>query len=701
MPRRFDLQSRISESGTMIVGEEIQAAGYLADVRYGNDALNSLLETGYNALISKPSNYLNRDPLFRYAFYENAIEVIQYMDDATKAQFLKGAEPWIDGNKLWDELIEAAKQPSLENTVTSLPQAEELLKTAAMNEVKTLFYSVSQRHVASDLFSKYIPFPEIWAEVFQSWGKLITENPQKFNRARITVDNGTEAKPWDSENGFLEKDPSTGKLMFNYVDVFNILTLGSFKALGSIIRASGVKENLPDAITSPYQTAVFGESLEDEGIRATAPGYASGLNLIAQNGFAPGFGPVVTFPMRIFLNAIGAPQSARKFFLGEFESSGQLSDQLPAWGKKFLTWEGSPDTDLQNAFATTAMDLYSSYVLAGLVDQSDQLEVNKFIDRALEQARNVYVIRGMAQFSLPTAVQPRIEIEDKNGEWWGTQVLVNKYQEMLIKNGYDNFATQEEFIEKFGINPIPLKQASSYKIGKQPVKENAFFWWQEDDKKRLLEADALPNTAYYIHPDKVEDELFWPAYYETRSQGLQPEEFGNFMRHSQAIYEYEKGKKDIKENVPDSLQKEQISNLKAEIEEDYGFDLFNFQGKPKSATTRELYAELDRWVDYEETRQSPEYPILTEYLDYRNQIIDVLLDGGSFTYKGETMYVFSPTKKSRTLNGVSEAPVRAREIMTIIWQDLVTKGKDTNFPQLANEVLFYEISPNNSANTGD
>ena len=701
LPRRFDLQSRISESGTMIVGEEIQAAGYLADVRYGNDALNSLLETGYNALISKPSNYLNRDPLFRYAFYENAIEVIQYMDDATKAQFLKGAEPWIDGNKLWDELIEAAKQPSLENTVTSLPQAEELLKTAAMNEVKTLFYSVSQRHVASDLFSKYIPFPEIWAEVFQSWGKLITENPQKFNRARITVDNGTEAKPWDSENGFLEKDPSTGKLMFNYVDVFNILTLGSFKALGSVIRASGVKENLPDAITSPYQTAVFGESLEDEGVRATAPGYASGLNLIAQNGFAPGFGPVVTFPMRIFLNAIGAPQSARKFFLGEFESSGQLSDQLPAWAKKFLTWEGSPDTDLQNAFATTAMDLYSSYVLAGLVDQSDQLEVNKFIDRALEQARNVYTIRGMAQFSLPTAVQPRIEVEDKNGEWWGTQVLVNKYQEMLIKNGYDNFATQEEFIEKFGINPIPLKQASSYKIGKQPVKENAFFWWQEDDRKRLLEADALPNTAYYIHPDKVEDELFWPAYYETRSQGLQPEEFGNFMRHSQAIYEYEKGKRDIKENVPDSLQKEQISNLKAEIEEDYGFDLFNFQGKPKSATTRELYAELDRWVDYEETRQSPEYPILTEYLDYRNQIIDVLLDGGSFTYKGETMYVFSPTKKSRTLNGVSEAPVRAREIMTIIWQDLVTKGKDTNFPQLANEVLFYEISPNNSANTGD
>ena len=701
LPRRFDLKNRISESGTMIVGEEIQAAGYLADVRYGNDALNSLLETGYNTLISKPSNYLNRDPLFRYAFYENALEVIKFMDDKTKAEFLKGAEPWIDGNKLWDELIDAAKEPSLENTVTSVEQAEQLLKHAAMNEVKTLFYSVSQRHVASDLFSKYIPFPEIWAEVFNSWGKLIVDNPQKFNKARITVDNGTEAKPWDSENGFLEKDPQTGKLMFNYVDVFNILTLGTFKALGSIIRSSGVKENLPDAITSPYQTLMFGQDLEDEGVRMTAPGFASGLNLIAQNGFAPGFGPVVTFPMRVFLNAIGASQGIRKFFLGEFESSGQLSDQLPAWAKKFLTWEGSPDEDLQSAFATTAMDLYSSYVLAGLVDQEDELEVNKYIDLAMKQASRVYIFRGMAQFSLPTAIVPRIEVEDKNGTWWATQTLVNKYQEILIANGYDNFAAQEEFIEKFGINPVPLKQPSSYKTGKQPIKENSFFWWQQDGRGRLLEADALPNTAYYIHPDKVEDELFWPAFFQTRSQGVEPEQYAKFMRHSQAIFEYEKGKKDIKESVPQSLQQDKISELKAEIEEDYDIDLFSGQGRPKTASTREIYAELARWEDYELTRQSPEYKYLTKYLDYRNQIIDVLLEGGQFTYKGESIFVVSPTKTSRTLHGTSADPVRAREIMTIIWQDLVKEGKDTNFPQLANEVLFYEISPNNRANTGD
>ena len=698
LPRRFDLKNRVSESGTMIVGEEIQAAGYLADVNYGNDALQSLLETGYNMLISKPSNYLNRDPLFRYAFYENAIEVIKYMDDKTKSEFLKGAEVWVDGNKLWDELIAAAKEPSLENTVTSVAQAEELLKTAAMNEVKTLFYSVSQRHVASDLFSKYIPFPEIWAEVFQSWGKLIADNPQKFNRARITVDNGTEAKPWDSENGFLERDPATGKLMFNYVDVFNVLTLGSFKALGYLVRASGVKDYLPDAITSPYQTGVFGESLEEEGVRATAPGYAGGLNLIAQNGFAPGFGPVVTLPMTMFINAMGGSKAVRNFFLGEFQNKPKVAEQLPAWWKKFMIAGGSPDEDRQMMYATTAMDLYMSYVLAGLVDQEDQLSVNEYIDKALKQATKLYVIRGAAQFSLPTAIQPRIEVEDKDGNWWATQTLINKYQEILIKNGYDHFTTQEEFIEKFGINPVPLKQASSYKTGKQPTKENSFLWWQEDDRKRLLEADALPNTAYYIHPDKVEDELFWPSFYKLRSQGLEVNQYADFMRHSQAIFEYEKGKKDIKETVPERLQQDKISELKAEIEEDYGFSLFSFAGRPRSISTEDIYFELDRWEDYELTRQSPEYPYITKYVDYRNQIIDVLLNNGIFEYKGEVLAVRGSDFSAKNLHGTSREKVRAREIMTMIWQDLVKESKGTNFPQLANEVLFYELSPNNSRN---
>jgi len=731
--RRFDLKNRVSDDGTIIAGEKISAAGMMEDVLYSNnsglDRLDPLLDAGYNLLISKPSNWLNRDPLFRYAFYDNAKEVMRFMDEATTAEFLKGAKTWIEGDKLWDELLAIAKEPKLENTVTSLEQAEQLLKHAAMNEVKTLFYSTSQRHIASDLFSKYIPFPEIWAEVFKTWGTLIVDNPQKFNRTRITVDNGTEATPWDDENGFLSTDPRTGKLMFNYVDAFNILTLGTFKALGKITEMAGVKDALPDIVKSPYQTTVFGEDLQDEGVRVTAPGFAAGLNLVAQNGFAPGFGPLVQMPMKFFIDKFGSSKAFRKFFLGEYESSGKITDTAqPAWLKKLrllLAGENIVDKDLQRTFASTAMDLYTAYVLAGIVDQSDPDSVKQGVERATEQARAVFGFRAAAQFALPTAVQPRIEVEDKNGQWWGVQVLVNKYQEMLIRNGYDHYQTQQEFITKFGVNPIPLKQPESYRVGKQPIKENSFIFWQRDDNKELLRANNLPNTAYYVYPDKIEDELFYPAYYETRAQNITTGQFAAFMRQTQMIFEYEKAKEDIRSSG--KTKTEQDADLRferAKIEEEYGgYDMFNFAGKPATPTTLTLMAELRRWNDFDLTKNSPENKYVQKYLDLRDELIDVMLQGGTFNYKdmslevenrdGKIYYTYDEviegttdtksvtrrsSKSARTLNGTSQLTIDAREIMTIIWNDIVNEGKDTNYPQLANEVLFYELSPTNSAN---
>ena len=725
LPRRFDLKNRVSEAGTMITGKEIKAAGALevADSDGFLGISNNLLEKGYGLLISKPSNWLNRDPLFRYAFYENALDVIKFMDEPTKKEFIKGAEVWMDGNPLWDDLLKVAKEPSVENTVTSLEQANKLLKSAAMNEVLSMFYSTSRRHVASDLFSKYIPFPEIWAEVATTWGKLLVDNPQKFNRARIAIDNGREAKPWDDENGFLSTDPKTGKLMFNYVDVFNVLSLGTFPLINKLVNDTGVMDNLPDIIRAPYQTIMLGQDLRDEGVpgdfeaanvRVTAPAYAAGLNLVAQNGFAPGFGPVVTIPMRRILNALGSPKWLRKFVLGDFENSGTVFDQLPAYAKKVLAigGEGSSNEAVQTMFGNTMMDIYTAYVLSGLVDQNDPLSVEKYLAEAEKQAKFVYAFRAMAQFNLPTAVQPRIEVEDKNGTWWATQTLVAKYGEMLIKNGYDHFQTQKDFIEKFGINPMPLKQTGSYKIGKKPIKETSYFFWYQPENKKLL--DALPNTAYYIFPDKLEDELYYPAYYQMNTVDLTPKQQSEFMFHSQAIFEYEKGKEDIRndEALDDDEKQRRLGSLKAEVEDEYGgIDLFNFQGKPQSVSIKTTMNELRQWELYPQMKNSPEWEYVEKYLDWRDALLDVLTNGGTFTYgdfefeyEGNTyteLYVPEDKYTSRVLTGTHEYKILARIFMTKIWNDIINESKHTNFQQLANEVLFFELSPNNGQNKKD
>ena len=51
-----------------------------------------------------------------------------------------------------------------------------------------------------------------------------------------------------------------------------------------------------------------------------------------------------------------------------------------------------------------------------------------------------------------------MEIQDKDGQWWFVQSLVKEYRRMLEINDYDYTTTQSEFVDRFGINPIPLIQ---------------------------------------------------------------------------------------------------------------------------------------------------------------------------------------------------------------------------------------------------
>ena len=82
--------------------------------------------------------------------------------------------------------------------------------------------------IPTDALSSYVPFPEIGAEVYKSWGSLLGSGPQKFNKTRIAFEAGDEGKPWDAEMGFFFKDPVTGKRMFTYPDPFNVIQKNFF-----------------------------------------------------------------------------------------------------------------------------------------------------------------------------------------------------------------------------------------------------------------------------------------------------------------------------------------------------------------------------------------------------------------------------------------------------------------------------------------
>ena len=84
-----------------------------------------------------------------------------------------------------------------------------------------------------------------------------------------------------------------------------------------------------------------------------------------------------------------------------------------------------------------------------------------------------------------------------------------------------------------------------------------------------------------------------------------------------------------------------------------------------------------------------------------NELINALNNNGVFKYKDTTVRFVRSNRTSKHLQGTSANAQKAQDIMRIIWQDIVAESTGTNFPQLANEVLFYEISPYNNRNRID
>ena len=632
---------------------------------------DEVLGTGYSLLLAKPSDYLNRDPLFRWSFYTLAEDIMPFMTDNVKKQFIVGAKPWIDGSPLYKNLLKKSKLPAGENSITSLEQAESLLKYKAMDEVKNLLYASSDRHVFSDVLSSYVPFPEIWGEVIKTWGKLLADNPQKFNRTRIGVDRGKEAKPWDTENAFFTSDPVTGELLFNYVDVMNVMTFG----LTAIPGALGF---------SPIQSAMLGEDLRDEGVRVKPYGFLEGLNLIAANGFSPGFGPNVTMPFSTIQKIGTAPKYLNDFILGNFNEPGQgvnPVNELPSWMKGFmkalpLTQEATEE--INASYSKSVMDIMVLYYYAGKWDPTNEAAVKEALQEAESAAARHWLFRGLAQFTLPTAIQPRYEIQDKNGSWWTVQVLGQKYQQMLEANNYDYFQTTQKFMTKYGLNPIPLRQSSSAKKGRFPVKKESYAFWQQSENKELIE--RKPYTAIYIRPDSADDEFSLPAFMQG-ADTLEPNAFVRATQQSLLQFELAEYKEQLKEDdtLSPQARKEKYSSFIAAKESEYGIISYGSIGDAVlQADKYQIIKELRDWVNEPQLKASPEYEPLAIFLEAYDDAIRVALNGGTFgdvtVKKGGVS-----GKTAARMTGKSPEMVALREALDDIGRSLALEYEETNW----------------------
>ena len=269
------------------------------------------------------------------------------------------------------------------------------------------------------------------------WGSLLGSGPQKFNKTRIAFEAGDEGKPWDAEMGFFFKDPVTGKRMFTYPDPFNVI-----------------------------QKNFFGEDLRQQGVRVRPAGFLSALNLVTANGFLPGVGSREVWGLE-FLDNIGngLPKVLEETILGDYRMNPSAAELvfefIPSAIQKVMTAEyftNNSDETQDARYASSVIDTLGVLYAKGIIDPTDSGLAAQNLENYKDAANNQWLIRGAVQATLPTGLQPRMEIQDKDGQWWFVQSLVKEYRRMLEINDYDYTTTQSEFIDRFGVNPIPLIQ---------------------------------------------------------------------------------------------------------------------------------------------------------------------------------------------------------------------------------------------------
>ena len=644
---------------------------------------DDVLGAGYSNLLAKPSDYLNRDPMFRWSFYTLATDLIPFMTEEVKKEFIVGAKTWIDGSDLYDDILRLSKLPAEENSIVTLEQAETLLKYKAMDEVKNLLYASSDRHVLSDVMASYVPFPEIWQEVIKTWGKLLVENPQKFNRTRIGIDRGKEAKPWDTDNAFFTSDPVTGELLFNYVDVMHMMTFG----LTAIPGAFGF---------APLQTGLLGENLEDDGVRVKPYGFLEGLNLISANGFSPGFGPILTFPFKILTKIATVPKVISNFVLGNFEAPGSqpnLIDELPAWAKGFMRavpFTQEATEEINASYSKTVMDIFTLYYYAGKWTPDDEQSIKVAMQEAERAAAIHWLVRGTAQAAFPTAIQPRYEIKDKNGVWWTMQVLGQKYQQMLEANQFDYYLTTQQFTQKFGMNPIPMRQSSTVKKGRFPVKKDSYAFWQLNENKELLE--RKPYTAIHLMPDRVDDEFSLPAFM-AGGEVLDPNAYARAVNQSLLQFELENYKEELNadKTLTTKARNEMYSSYKAKKQDEYGVIAYGRLGDAvEQADKYQIIQELRDWENEPLLRESPAFPPLQKFLKEYDRAIDVVLNGGEF--RGVTVQSGGiPNKTAATLAGTSGNISSIRTELDAYARELALQYEDTEWISIYLSSFWKEL----------
>ena len=539
------------------------------------DGMDIFYQTVFDHLMTKPIGILNRSTTFKQFRWMYVGERFADFTPRLRKQFIKEAKDAAVPKKIIDELTGASKlyKPGKIDDYEAMNIES---KAYALAGVKELLYDTKQRHTISDKLVNVFPFAEVWFEVFQTWGKLLAQNPYVLRKGHVGFRGGSAADALgsSSNDGFFVANPQDPQ-----EDMF-VMPFGGFMS-----------------------SLIFDDELSggEQQVQISPRGYVQGVNLLGQ-GFVPGPNPFVGFALNKVLPPIetastklgaeyGWANSLEKTLFGEFPPPEKLTDvfsispvykKLNAWllGADEFDVISDASTEAERMRAKATIDLYRWGVSAGeperlykagkldkyinklypglSVNELNKGEIeNAYLEYAKVKSGTLFGFQFIYQFFGPTGFQPEYFIDDKQGNLWGQAVLYEEYVRIKEKNEGNDVATYNEFLELYGVeHPYLLSPRTQSETGKQPYSVRV----QQFQKENADIFSTLKVSGYYLNIDNPYEEKNYNDIIREKNL-LSPDQYRRAVNDTIGFFRYKTFTKNLDKTTIPSVKKTVIKRL--------------------------------------------------------------------------------------------------------------------------------------------
>ena len=239
------------------------------------------VDVGFEYLMTKPIGYLNRSTVFKQYRYMYLVDNWKDINKEARLRILKEARAMNIPKAVIDEMVALSRTVPPSKTAMTYEIANTTSKAMGLAGTKNLLYDASRRHLISDITRNIFPFPEIWFEVANTWGKLLANKPYMLRQAQVAVQGGETFKVGGyGTEGWITNNPQPGRqdekmFVYPFAPFLSRLVYG--------------KEMFTD------------EDGKTRKVDVAAKAYLSGINLLGQ-GFVPGPNPGVGFALDKVVN---------------------------------------------------------------------------------------------------------------------------------------------------------------------------------------------------------------------------------------------------------------------------------------------------------------------------------------------------------------------------------------------------------------